>query len=355
MNILILGASYGSLLAMKLLLAKHNVCLVCRANTADLINNKGVFVEIKPKTQDTPMLIHSQKLAGKLTANVPTKINPSDFDFAVLAMQEAQYNDSPVQKLLCDIARQNIPCLSLMNMPPLPFLLRFEKLKNINFENCFQCFSLWQKFDHNNITLCSPDPQAFRPDKTRANFLRVGLPTNFKAAPFANEKHNEILTQLANDIDENSIYENIEVPVKLKLSNSIFTPFAKWSMLMCGNYRCILPEGIRSIYDAVHSDIKLSRTIYEDVNNLLLKIGSDESNIVAEACDKPPIIVPFEKYSNAARVLTNPSSVARSIDGGTKNIERVDLLILKIAKHFNLKFIWLEEIVETINKRLNAN
>jgi len=37
-NILILGASYGSLLATKLLMAGHNVSLVCRSKTAELIN-----------------------------------------------------------------------------------------------------------------------------------------------------------------------------------------------------------------------------------------------------------------------------------------------------------------------------
>ena len=36
-NILILGASYGSLLGTKLLMAGHNVSLVCRKNTADLL------------------------------------------------------------------------------------------------------------------------------------------------------------------------------------------------------------------------------------------------------------------------------------------------------------------------------
>ena len=39
-NILILGASYGSLLSIKLLLAGHNVTLVCRRKTADLINRE---------------------------------------------------------------------------------------------------------------------------------------------------------------------------------------------------------------------------------------------------------------------------------------------------------------------------
>ena len=46
-NILILGASYGSLLATKLLMAGHNVSLVCRSKTAELINRDGTEVRIK--------------------------------------------------------------------------------------------------------------------------------------------------------------------------------------------------------------------------------------------------------------------------------------------------------------------
>ena len=43
-NILILGASYGSLLAAKLALAGHRVRLVCSAPTAALINRDGIVV-----------------------------------------------------------------------------------------------------------------------------------------------------------------------------------------------------------------------------------------------------------------------------------------------------------------------
>ena len=46
-NILILGASYGSLLGTKLLMAGHNVTLVCRNKTAELINRDGTEVRIK--------------------------------------------------------------------------------------------------------------------------------------------------------------------------------------------------------------------------------------------------------------------------------------------------------------------
>ena len=52
-NILILGASYGSLLATKLLMAGHNVTLVCRRRTANLINRDGTEVRIKLRDEAT--------------------------------------------------------------------------------------------------------------------------------------------------------------------------------------------------------------------------------------------------------------------------------------------------------------
>ena len=43
-KILVFGASYGSLLAIKLALAGHSSTLVCRARTAALVNAEGVIV-----------------------------------------------------------------------------------------------------------------------------------------------------------------------------------------------------------------------------------------------------------------------------------------------------------------------
>ena len=65
-NILILGASYGSLLATKLLMAGHNVTLVCRKKTAELINRDGTEVRIKLRDEPVHRAIFSRKLSGKL-------------------------------------------------------------------------------------------------------------------------------------------------------------------------------------------------------------------------------------------------------------------------------------------------
>ena len=67
-NILILGASYGSLLGTKLLMAGHNVTLVCRKKTAELINRDGTEVRIKLRDEAVHRAIFSRDLPGKLDA-----------------------------------------------------------------------------------------------------------------------------------------------------------------------------------------------------------------------------------------------------------------------------------------------
>ena len=49
-----------------------------------------------------------------------------------LAMQEPQYSAPAVRGLMTRIAAGRKPCLSIMNMPPLPFLRRIESLKDVD-------------------------------------------------------------------------------------------------------------------------------------------------------------------------------------------------------------------------------
>ena len=51
-RVLILGASYGSLLATKLLMAGHRVTLVCTRPTAELINREGTRVRFPVKGRE---------------------------------------------------------------------------------------------------------------------------------------------------------------------------------------------------------------------------------------------------------------------------------------------------------------
>src|SRR5438067_11527600 len=87
-NILILGASYGSLFGTKLLMAGHQVSLVCTKPTADLINREGTIVRFPIKGRLAPVDISSKRLPGSLSASTPDEIDPSNFDLIVLGTQE---------------------------------------------------------------------------------------------------------------------------------------------------------------------------------------------------------------------------------------------------------------------------
>src|SRR5215470_4924190 len=103
-NILILGASYGSLLATKLLMAGHNVTLVCRRKTADLINRDGTEVRIKLRDEPKHRSIFSRDLPGKLDAAPPQGVDLSRYDLVGLAMQEPQYTNHTIRVLMIRIA-----------------------------------------------------------------------------------------------------------------------------------------------------------------------------------------------------------------------------------------------------------
>jgi len=342
-QILILGASYGSLLGTKLALGGHDVKLVCLPAEAEAINSLGVRVRMPIKGREGLTEVHSWKLPGKITADGPTAVKPKDYDLVALAMQEPQYRSAGVRELLDSVAKARVPCMSIMNMPPLPYLARIPGVSTKELRACYTDATVWDSFDPNFMTLCSPDPQAFRPPEEKVNVLQVRLPTNFKSARFPSNEHTALLKQLEADI-EAARFEKIELPVKLKVHESVFVPLAKWAMLIAGNYRCITKEGPRAIKDAVHSDINASRAVYQWVVNLCLMLGADEKDLV-----------PFDKYAAAAQSLGSPSSAARALYAGAPYIERVDRLVQAIAKQKGLQLPILDEVVNLVDARLEVN
>ena len=274
------------------------------------------------KGRDGLVEIDSRKLPGKLSAGGPGEVNPADYDLVALAMQEPQYRSPGVRELLDAVAKAKVPCMSIMNMPPLPYLARIPGVSAAACRGCYTDPTVWDSFDPKLMTLCSPDPQAFRPPEEKVNVLQVRLPTNFKSARFDSDAHTAILRQLESDIEAvrfDTGAGKIELPVKLKVHDSVFVPLAKWAMLLAGNYRCIQKDGMRSIKEAVHTDIEASRSVYNWVAKLCMSLGAAEKDLV-----------PFEKYANAA-LSQKPASAARTLAGGAPNIERVDRLVKTIA------------------------
>src|SRR5262245_60303390 len=253
-NVLILGASYGSLFGTKLLMAGHGASLVCTKPTAELINRDGTVVRFPIKGRESLLDVASKNLPGSLSATIPEQVNPGEFDLVVLAMQEAQYGAPGVKELMGRIAKSGVPSLAIMNMPPIAYLSRIPGLKTDALEPCYTDPRVWDGFDRRLTTLASPDPQAFRPPDQTKNVLQVGLPTNFKAARFEADEPTALLRTLEADIEAARFDAGdgpIEIPVKLKVHESLFVPLAKWPMLLAGNYRCIRRDDMIPIREAV--------------------------------------------------------------------------------------------------------
>src|SRR5262252_236333 len=318
-----MGASYGSLLASKILFGGHTLHLVCLPAEADLINSEGFRVRLPVRGRKDPVVLDSRQLPGKVTAGPATGVDPKEYDLVGLCMQEPQYRSAGVRELLDAVARSSVPCMSIMNMPPLPYVRRIPGLDHDLLKPAYTDPTVWENFDPKCITLNSPDPQAIRPPDEPVNVLMVTLPTNFKVAKFDDDKSTGILRQLERDIEGarlDTVEGKIELPVKLKVHESIFVPLAKWAMLLAGNYRCVTKDGAIDIKDAVHRDVEASRAVYNFVVDLCVKLGAKRDDLV-----------PFEKYAAAAQSLTRPSSAARALNNGVPNIERADKLVQAIA------------------------
>jgi hypothetical protein len=346
-NVLTLGASYGSLLATKLLFGGHKITMVCLPNEVEAFNTDGARIRMPIRGRKEPIELDSRKLPGSLRAAGTADVNPVDFDLVALAMQEPQYRSPGVRELLDAVAKSRVPCISIMNMPPLPYLKRIPGLNTDGLKAAFTDASVWDSFEPGLLTLCSPDPQAIRPPGEKINVLQVTLPTNFKVAGFAAAKPTAILRQLETDVDA-ARYDPgdgaIELPVKLRVHDSIFVPLAKWAMLLTGNYRCVTKDSAIDIKDAVHNDLATSRAVYNWVCGVCEKLGAS-----------PNDLVPFERYAAAANDLVRPSSAARALNNGVPNIERTDRLVQLIAAQYGMRNATVDQTVAQVDERLAAN
>src|SRR6202043_1529857 len=346
-NILLMGASYGSLLASKILFGGHTIHLVCLPAEADLINAEGFRVRLPVRGRKDPVVLDSRKLPGKVSAGPAAGVNPKNYDLVGLCMQEPQYRAPGVRELLDAVAKSRVPCMSIMNMPPLPYIRRIPGLNYDALKPAYTDPTIWENFDPKCITLNSPDPQAIRTPDEQVNVLMVTLPTNFKVAKFDDEESTAILRQLEKDIESarfDTPEGKIELPVKLKVHESIFVPLAKWAMLLTGNYRCVTPNRAIDIKDAVHNDLGASRSVYDWVCGLCERLGA-----------APDDLVPFEKYAAAALDLVRPSSAARALDNGAANIERTDRLVQAIAAQYGMRNAIVDQTVAVVDARLAAN
>ena len=349
-TILILGASYGLLPGAKLSLAGHAVTLVGRGDEIARMALSPLEVRIMPRRAGDDIVltvpVADQAIGGHIALATPDSIDPSRFDFVILAMQEPQYGDPAVSALMARIAVSERPCLSIMNLAPPPFLSRLG-IDVGDLGGVFHSAAVWSKFNPSKITLASPDPQAIRPDPSAPGRLLCTLPSNFKAAPFAIADDQALLQSLASDMSHLEVAVgsgSVRPPVALVASSSLFVPLAKWPMLIAGNCRCVLPTGMRTIAEAVLDDIEASAEIYEQVRQLTLRLGAREQDLVK-----------FQNYADTASRLVRPSSLARAIEAGVFNVERIDRLVQNLLAAQGLAGNLVDPVVALIDRRLAQN
>ncbi len=323
-NILLMGASYGSLLASKILFGGHTIHLVCLPAEADLINAEGFRVRLPIKGRKDPVVLDSRQLPGKVTAGGAAGVDPKQYDLVGLCMQEPQYRSSGVRELLDSVAKSRVPCMSIMNMPPLPYIRRIPGLDYDALKPAYTDPAVWENFDPKCITLNSPDPQAIRPPDEKVNVLMVTLPTNFKVARFDDEKSTAILRQLEKDI-EGARFDTPEehesrITREIEGARFYFRPAGQMGdAARHGNYRCITEDGMRTAQEAVHSDLETARSGCDFVNDLCVERGAS-----------PADLVPFEKYAAAAESLVRPASAARALNNGAPNIELSPIKLVQL-------------------------
>lgn len=342
--VLVFGASYGLIICAKLMMAGYDVKCICLEKEAEILNNEGFKIEI-PGYLRKKIFINSNNLKGNFSAFTPDKIKSlNNIKLAFLAMQESQYSNKDILKILEQIIAKPIPSVSIMNIPPSSYLKKFININDTVLNSIYFNHKIWKNFNIDFLSHASADPQIFKPEVNTPNFISVRLASNFRVASFQDSASEKILEEVAKKIKNarlSSGSDKIRVPINLNIYKSPHISLSKLPMLITGNYRCVVNSGIVSIKNAVMSNINVSKKIYDDVYNLCLSLGASKD-----------LLIPFDGYLKAAQNLTAPSSVARAFLNGDPNIERVDKLVLNIAKLKNLSVYKLEEIVKVFDNQL---
>ena len=285
-----------------------------------------------------------------MTAGGAQGVNPEDYDLIGLAMQEPQYRSPGVRELLDAVAKSRVPCMSIMNMPPLPYVKRIPGLNYDALKPAYTDPTVWDNFDPACLTLCSPDPQAIRPPDEKVNVLLVTLPTNFKVAKFDNEKGNVDPAPARAGDRRGAVRSGRRQPRSSCRSScgcttSIFVPLAKWSMLLAGNYRCVTEDGMRTAQEAVHSrprDLALGLQLRVRPVRQARRVA-ERPGAVREIC---------RRGAEPGRVRPRPRARCRT---ARPNIERADKLVQLIAKQKGLSHPAIDAQVALVDRRIEAN
>lgn len=349
LSILVLGAAYGLLPAVRLSLAGHCVTVMCRASEQDSLARTGATVTfLRRDGRKGQVLAAAAGLGQSITPGklglVGADVDPCVFDMVFSALGEPQLAAPEIKTLFSRIAATRKPLVALSNLLPLPFLARLAPLDPATLRPAYQGATVWDMMDPDLVTAASPDAQAVRTDPAQAGRLTVTLGSNFKIAPFATCGSQTVLDRLAADVGAFRS-DGVALPARLIAHSSLHVPLVKWPMLITGNCRSVTDSSQpRSIAEAVASDPEESRSLYAEVAGVVQRLGAAEKDLV-----------PFSTYAVAARSLSRPSSLARALAQGATEVERIDLMISRAAAQVGLASPALDRIVTRIEQKLAAN
>lgn len=347
LKVLVLGSAYGMLPGVKLSLAGHHVTLVGkRDEIAQMAQGRlTVTLPLRQSAQGIELGVDVALHAGAaaIALRVPDDVDPAEYDFAILAMQEPQFAVADVGDLMRRIAAARLPCLSIMNLPPRPYLASLDGIPRKALDGVYASEAVWTAFPPDLLTVACPDPQAIRVDPEKPGELLVTLASNFKAAPFADAAAQALLERLAHDMSRLKV-GGVRPPVFLLAKQSRYIPLAKWPMLLAGNFRCLHGGQLRSIAQAIGDDPQEARSVFDAVYALVRSLGAPEADLVS-----------FDTYAGAAKGLVRPSSVARALVGGAVNVERIDRLIQNLLEGQGHSVTAIDAIVAQTDAALAVN
>ena len=351
LNVLVLGASYGLLPGLKLSLAGHKVTFVGRPDEIAAMAAAPVRVDLPLRRTGSRVVLSASTLVdaapGFPALRTPATADPHVADFVILAMQEPQFAAPEIDALVRRIGESRTPCLSIMNLPPPPYLARLGNIPVQALSGVYSAQGAWDAIAPSLLSVTSPDAQALRLDPSRPGELTVTLASNFKAAPFADPSAQALLDRLGRDLSHLKVpFDGGEVrpPVALLAGSSIHAPLAKWPMLIAGNCRCVTEAEPRSIEAAVHEDLAAARDIYDRVVELVHRLGATSADTV-----------PFAAYARAASDLIRPSSLARALANGVAAVERIDRLVLNLLTIDSGGDNAVQQIVDLIDRKIIEN
>ena len=323
-KVLVIGANYGLLLAGMLQERDFDVEVFGTEKEVETLNQEGFSFNMNDSFW---------RFAPSNKLKFINSFNEDNYDLVILAVQEPTLSNPKIVEILSFISKNSIPILSIMNIPLLNFLKDIVGIQNIvNSETIYSSLKYSNLLNSKLIINSNPEPQIFSKDKF--NRLNIRLGGVFRCSSL-NILNKDIILDLTKSIENG-------LPAKIKSYKSSWVSLSKLPMLMTGNYRCLNNFKLKSIYESVHLNTNLSEKIYNQIIEIMKKLGAGRE-----------AIIPFKLYLRASVKLDAPSSVCRTIINGKQNVERVDKLVQNIAKSISYNSPEIDEIVYNIDESIN--